>query len=597
MKVVHVPKCTLCNVTFETKEELIKHVSDKHNPTDKHQCEQCMVDCDSKQELEKHIQHTHPFNCKECFIHLNSGKELEDHMLKEHCPSLNRQMCSLVFDDQSSQTNQCKESHGETVVCSVCEEKFFTKIELMKHMESEHYSECRTCGLRFKTSSQLKDHASECTVKSGNSTRYNCSQCKVDCDSMSELEKHIQQLHDTSSRCQACNLVFKDQSSLEDHLKVSHAEVVECLICEVTLKTKNELVKHMETEHYSECTTCGKKFKTCSQLKEHTTMCSIHPCDLCSVIYYDEPDLKNHKLKVHNKVCNYCKKVFNSQGDLDDHKANAHNYKCNQCETSKTTEDALNEHMRNCHNDKCGETVKYQCEQCDFEGDSLAVIIEHVILSHKKDKGGKFECEGCPIVVDTRRELVEHYNNEHLLDSDLITIESDPEENVMIEQYRLLKSSFERLSNMLKATQEEAAQTKMFLTTQLNEATERYSALLAENEELKEKNDLLYKLGKGYLEMSKKLEIVDLSADPNEIQIVGQKTGVSNQENVETGWKKQSLRGFRKVKFSKESVQDGMKPADNTDQMNALDNPVNRNLLKIAGYPNNHPARTDLFIP
>ena len=88
-----------------------------------------------------------------------------------------------------------------------------------------------------------------------------------------------------------------------------------------------------------------------------------------------------------------------------------------------------------------------------------------------------------------------------------------------------------------------------------------------------------------------------LSADPNEIEIVGQKHGVSNQENVETGWKKQSLRGFRKVKFSKESVQDGMKPADNTDQMNALDNPVNRNLLKIAGYPNNHPARTDLFIP
>ena len=109
------------------------------------------------------------------------------------------------------------------------------------------------------------------------------------------------------------------------------------------------------------------------------------------------------------------------------------------------------------------ETVKYQCGQFDFVGDSLAVIIEHVILSHKKDKGGKFECEGCPIVVDTRRELVEHYNNEHLRDSDPITIEPDPEENVMIEQYRLLKSSFERLSIMLKATQEEAAQTKMDL--------------------------------------------------------------------------------------------------------------------------------------
>ena len=41
----------------------------------------------------------------------------------------------------------------------------------------------------------------------------------------------------------------------------------------------------------------------------------------------------------------------------------------------------------------------------------------------------------------------------------------------------------------------------MDLTTQLNEATERYSALLAENEALKERNNLLFKLGKGYLEM------------------------------------------------------------------------------------------------
>ena len=163
-------------------------------------------------------------------------------------------------------------------------------------------------------------------------------------------------------------------------------------------------------------------------------------------------------------MCNYCQKVFNSQGDLDGHKAIAHDYKCNQCDTSKTTEEALNEHIRNCHNIKGGETIKYQCEHCDFEGDSLAVIIEHVILSHKKDKGGKFECEGCLIVVDTRRERVEHYNNKHLQDGNPIPIESDPEENDMIVQYRLLKSSFERLNNMLKATQEEAAKKQKWIS-------------------------------------------------------------------------------------------------------------------------------------
>ena len=124
----------------------------------------------------------------------------------------------------------------------------------------------------------------------------------------------------------------------------------------------------------------------------------------------------------------------------------------------------MNEHIRNCHNIKGGETIKYQCEHCDFEGDSLAVIIEHVILSHKKDKGGKFECEGCLIVVDTRRELVEHYNNKHLQDGNPIPIESDPEENDMIVQYRLLKSSFERLNNMLKATQEEAAKKQKWIS-------------------------------------------------------------------------------------------------------------------------------------
>ena len=64
----------------------------------------------------------------------------------------------------------------------------------------------------------------------------------------------------------------------------------------------------------------------------------------------------------------------------------------------------------------------------------------------------------------------------------------------------------------------------MDLTTQLNEATERYSALLAENEALKERNNLLFKLGKGYLEMK-------MSKLAGKSKICGDSEGLGPQRN------------------------------------------------------------------
>ena len=56
----------------------------------------------------------------------------------------------------------------------------------------------------------------------------------------------------------------------------------------------------------------------------------------------------------------------------------------------------------------------FQCEDCDYDGDSLDQIIEHVILSHKKKSDDKFKCDKCSSDFDSRKELLYHVKVTHL---------------------------------------------------------------------------------------------------------------------------------------------------------------------------------------
>ena len=87
-----------------------------------------------------------------------------------------------------------------------------------------------------------------------------------------------------------------------------------------------------------------------------------------------------------------------------------------------------------------------------------------------------------------------------------ITVETETvegtEEGNSKEELRMLKSNFQRLELLF---QDSLLQVRSEYEAKLIDAKDKYRAVKAENEELKEKVDVIFKLGRSYINRRKKL--------------------------------------------------------------------------------------------
>ena len=74
------------------------------------------------------------------------------------------------------------------------------------------------------------------------------------------------------------------------------------------------------------------------------------------------------------------------------------------------------------------------------------------------------------------------------------------ETNDIKEENRQLKNNFERLNTLYQEFLEEGDKVKAEMTAKLHDVTEKYRVTLKENEELKEKVEILFKLGRSYID-------------------------------------------------------------------------------------------------
>ena len=180
-------------------------------------------------------------------------------------------------------------------------------------------------------------------------------------------------------------------------------------------------------------------------LREHTLLCTILPCESCSDIFYTISDLNSHIKKNHAVKCPSCSQSFQTQSILKSHIQENHNFPCNGCGVIHSSLEYLNQHVAKHHNQVEETTDKYECDCCEFEGESLAVIVEHVILSHSRNAGDKFCCENCSFKGDSRKGLLEHFKVQHMDDIEKQNTLEECETACDIgEEYRHLKSNFER---------------------------------------------------------------------------------------------------------------------------------------------------------
>ena len=178
------------------------------------------------------------------------------------------------------------------------------------------------------------------------------------------------------------------------------------------------------------------------------------------------------------------------------------------------------------------------------------ILIEHILDSHTlPDNAGLFRCNECPYGTKSKRKLGEHHKVYHRSQN------SEDQNKELITEYKQLKINFQRLEGLYKEAFEEAEKTKADFESRLLVAGEEKARLVAKNEILEEKIEILYKLSKSYIDnksntTDSNTSLLNRDVDPGTIEVVEVvesdnrcQTQVSANAN---SWQTTNLRGFKR---------------------------------------------------
>ena len=535
-------KCADCNFETESQEELKAHDNEAHRPECEvemvpgieqeneladnlkeaptlHTCETCGNSFASKTDWEKHIVDAHnnqtTLYCTFCDTSFTSQSDIEAHIKASHstdCP-----LCNLKFTDNEIFSLHIKNDHAPT--CSSCDKKFANKVELENHIKETHESQsphpCTVCDTSFSSKETLDDHTN-------NKHSFHCSWCQAMFIDQTQLETHMDKEH--IFKCSLCTTLLKTKLQLDEHVLSNHS--IACPLCPTKVNDKEAFSAHFRKDHTILCPTCGQEFE-------------------------NKDELNKHVKTEHRHICKECNEAFGTQTLLSKHTENEHRFQCTICEAIFMIENKLTEHRKEAH--------MFECEMCAFEGNTIAIMENHILEQHySQDENNQFPCDECDYKCETREELGNHFREKHRENSDLNVIdeakrntETQNEANLK-EELRVLKNNFERLESMFQDSLEEVNQVKSEYEAKLIEANDKVRIVKTENEELKENIDVLFKLGRSYInrkdkdntEAKKNVEAKkDDIKDNDETETI---TVVEVTDEDLTTWTQNKFRGFRR---------------------------------------------------
>ena len=404
----------------------------------------------------------------------------------------------------------------------MCNEKLGNNSELMRHIEEKHCFICETCGDKFKSDVDRKHH---------------------------KEEKH-------SFICETCGEKFDSDHDRKDHRETKH--MIPCNNCEETFKNEKELEQHTSDNHRYRC-----DFDRCESVLETQLLLDSHKnrehsefhCKVCIINFFEE-NLKMHVNKEHLVACKSCEMKFKKNSELEEHIETHKEYTCSVCSFITTTKDKLEEHCKAEH--------YFSCDMCPFIGMGEETMENHILEDHAvPDENNQFNCDECTFRTENKATYGKHFKDKHgsntkddnnrkdntELGSNSLTLD----EAALKEELKLLKSNFERLESMYHESLDEVQKVKAEYEAKLITAHDDYRIVKAENEVLKEKVDVLFKLGRSYINKTKTKENAKLDAPKvqddktEEIEIVADEEDVNLQS-----WSRNKLRGFKRVDPTKE---------------------------------------------
>ena len=324
--------------------------------------------------------------------------------------------------------------------CTVCEDTFWYKSRLSKHLTQKHKSNIwwfhdSRKGLNTLTMQpqQTSVTAAEITSKTRDQSAavHRCIICGEIFQTQREMQLHIETTH-TDERthicflcengfktaytlkthakvhirqgqyaCTLCATLFPSESALKNHrcpncLKKTYM----CFLCDRGLPATNYLPSHLRKSHtcrkHKRCTFCGFLL-----VKEHLHLCQLdlgesHMCSFCGKGPFSPEFLQKH-IDIHSGktpyVCPSCCEGFACQVDLQ-----RHHYmdryempiECSMCKEILWNETELSEHMNTHHVTRQNETQHWEradthqvtylhmCSLCDGEFSKASDLNTHL---------------------------------------------------------------------------------------------------------------------------------------------------------------------------------------------------------------------------
>lgn len=350
------PTCTECRQVFDSEDGLNKHFEEKHMISyeraqeEKFVCSSCDQFFNRKIDLYEHYP-----KCKfpKTAVNIEKRKRYVKNVNPQNlinCELCNKTLAIGQYD------RHIKTIHPVDSVppCPFCQGSFSTLKELEEHIADSH----------------PKSEAPPNPKTSDNKKSYDCKYCgRILCSAYS-LRNHLE-IHEKPKilECKSCSLRFRDESKLKNHIcwKKDILNLPKSFICDFCGKgfdTNKKLYNHKAThtrDKFHKCAYCEKSFARRTYLEAHK---EVHrssaektiSCQHCNMSFSDSKILRFHEVKLHNFRCNLCGKIFSHSYKLAKHKDDCDKSKglkiineCVDCSEIFDTKAKLEEHSRNVH--------------------------------------------------------------------------------------------------------------------------------------------------------------------------------------------------------------------------------------------------------
>ncbi|CAH0756772.1 unnamed protein product [Diatraea saccharalis] len=205
--------------------------------------------------LNQHMnEHYGNYVCESCGKSFLSQDRLRCHALV-HGARFRCNICSETFDSLTQRNNHESKVHNKVkeLKCFFCPETFSNYNVRKRHHNSIHNLQtpefkCPDCGKSFHIMSKMKVHLKEVHIKEKN---FSCTVCEQKFFSKTHVQKHmIKHFGERVYQCSVCMKSYGRKQTLRDHMRIHNNEKrFVCAVCSESFVQNSNLTLHIKVHH------------------------------------------------------------------------------------------------------------------------------------------------------------------------------------------------------------------------------------------------------------------------------------------------------------------------------------------------------------